>query len=501
MLSNPLPIWLFFAVLAYLARRDRRWLARWPLTGLVGLGFALILYVAWRLTLRPGPPTEDDAAFLQAALVFSGGFALPLVMAWGRALVMRDMPRAARWLRREADWILTCGVLAVVSAGVYFAFGTQLAARGVFAHYDTLFWSDPIRISRILSNAALAGEHFTHKHPLFPLIGHGLFCLAHLFVGPDRAPLAVSSAAGGACLALAAAYFRHITGSRSQAVLAALVLGSTTAHLVFAATPETYTLSAAALILVHWLLARRSTLALRFRHQVVAAVLAVGMTLTNLVPAIVCFAGRHPAHRRGRALLRWLAATVLLGGLGVAVQSALLPESMPGKAPPTYLTEQNYFTTTSSAWAVLRNLGRGLLLENIVGAAPRVLHVEDKAVLCPGPYGTWPARLTLALWILIGIAALLTLPRVPAEHRPTLWAAVLCLAATAAIHSVYGDDYLFLYSCTYTFYVLSVVAHALPHWKRPWATAALGLLLVALAIQNSLFAADILKTLDRLAPG
>ena len=198
-------------------------------------------------------------------------------------------------------------------------------------------------------------------------------------------------------------------------------------------------------------------------------------------------------------ILRWLAASVLIGSAGVAVQSTLLPESTPGKAPSTNLTERDYFTTAHSAWRVLGNLGRGLFLENVVGTTPRVVGVADKAVLYTGSYDTWPARLTVGLWGLVGIAALLTLRRVPAERRPTLWAAVVCLVAAAVIHSIYGNDYLFLYSCTYTFYVLSIVAHALPHWRRPWATGALGLLLVALALHNALFAGSIVKTLDQLA--
>jgi hypothetical protein len=48
--------------------------------------------------------------------------------------------------------------------------------------------------------------------------------------------------------------------------------------------------------------------------------------------------------------------------------------------------------------------------------------------------------------------------------------------------------------------VLAVVAHALPHWKPPWATALLGLLVVILALQNARFAGDILRALDQVAP-
>ena len=141
------------------------------LAGLTASSLLLAAYMGWRIRLHPGPLTERDALVLHPILVLAGGFALPLLIAWGHALIVRDAPRLARWLRREAGWVLTCGLLAILGTGVYGTFGTRLAARGAFERYDTLFCS-------------------------------------------DRAPLAVSSAAGGVCLALAAAYFRHVTGSR-----------------------------------------------------------------------------------------------------------------------------------------------------------------------------------------------------------------------------------------------------------------------------------------------
>jgi hypothetical protein len=499
-LRNALSLWLFFIGLTYVARRDRRLLARCPQIGLVTVGLVIAVYLVWRLSLHPGPPTERDALFLHTALLLGSGFAVPQLVAWGHALAVQDLPRIGRWLQRETRWVLVCGLLAVVGTGVYFAFGTRLAARGVFERYDTLFGSDPVRYARILSATARDFEYVTHKHPLFPLVGRSLDRILAPLVGETRAPLAVSSAAGGLCLALAAAYFRRITGSRLQGVLAALLLGSTAAHVVFAALPETYTLSAASLILLHLLLAQRRALALRLRHQALAAVFSVGVTATNVVPALVCFAGRNPSCRRARAVFRWFLASTLIGILAIAAQSALWPAALPGRAPDSFASDVQSLNTAASAGTVLRNLGRGLFLENIVGTTPRVVGAGANARLCPGLYVAWPARLTAALWIGVAFVALLTLRRVPAERRPTLWAAVLCLITAAAIHTFYGSEHMFLYSCTYTFYVLAVVAHALKQWKRPWANALLTLLVGAVAVQNARFAGDILGAVAQVVP-
>ena len=495
---NPLPVWFLFAALAYLGRRDRRLLARWPLTGLIASSLLLAAYLGWRIRLHPGPLTERDALVLHAVLVLAGGFALPALVAWSRAFIRGDLARAALWLRREARWVLTCGLLAASAAAVYFLFGTWLAAHGAFQRDTTVYGSDPSRCSRIMAGTARDFDYTTHKHPLFPLIGRALFVAAAPCVGPSWAPLAVSSAAGGLCVALAGVYFRSITGSRLQGALAALLLGSTSAYVLLAAVPETCTLSAAALILLHVLLAGRRSAALRVRHQVLAAAFAGGMTLLNAVPALVCFAGRHPGQRRIRVVLRWIASTAVVGSLLVAVQDWLIPLSTPGLARESSASELSFVSVPARPWTALAGVGRALLVEGVVGATPRIAPDMGQPVLHVGRYETKLALSATGLWLLLVLAALAVLIRARGDCRPTFWAAGVCLGVAALLHTFYGRREIFLYSCTYTFCLMGVLAHALPRVNYRAAVAILAVSVGALAVCNTLYGAQVLAALDQV---
>lgn len=498
MTLNPLTIWAPFILLMILMRRDRRQLARWPLVGLLLTGAVLGGYGLCRLLVWHRPLSSRDAVFIYLTLGAAGGFMVPALFAWVRALVRREWQWVLRRLRREAQWLALCGGLGIVAAGVYFAYGTQLAARGAFDRDDTLFWADTEVYTHVFRGTARDHQQVTHKHPLTPLLGQALFRLAALFVGPRWAPLGVSSAAGGLCVALAALYFRAVCGNCLLGLLGALLLGSTAAHLVFAALPETYTLAAAALILVHLLLTQHHAPTLRFRHHVAAAVLSAGITITNALPALVCFLCRHPSHRRRRVVLRWIACTALLGCLALTVQTYLLPAAALGITPEQYTGEARFMSTADSPWQVAANLARGVCVQNVVGASLRLTDHKGRPVVCVGPLRGRLGRLTGVLWLVLALGAVAVLVRARAWQQPTLVAAVICLGLVAVVHTFYGNQQLFLYSCTYTFYVLAILAHALPHVRRPAAIVMLALFGSVLVVNNALFCARILTTLEQL---
>lgn len=495
---DPLILWAPFVLLLLLLRRDRRMVARWPQIGVLLLGSGAAVYGIWRLWLRPGPLTARDVTILYAVPGLAGGFFLPALVAWGRAVLWQDLRRILAGARRNVGGLATCVTLAAVFTVVYFQCGVRLAAAGAFDRDDIYFRADPVVYSHVLAGTARDHEQITHKHPLVPLLGNGLYRTVAWTVRPQLGPLAVSAVAGGLCVALAAVYFRRVTDSRVLAVLLAVLLGSSAAHVTFSAVPEAYTLSAAALILLHVLVAAGRGPALRLRHQVVAAVLAAGVTVTSALPALACFLCTRRGQRRFGLLLRWASLVTLLGCGLLTVQTHAFPAAALGITPEQYVGEARFLSPPAPLRQVVGDLARGLFLENVVASAPATVNYRALTILWPGAYEGWLNRITVGVWVLGALVAF-ALPAYRRDWRqPTLWAAVACLLISAGVHCVYGRDHLFLYSCTYTFYVLAIAAHGVRRLPRALAVTGVVLLVVLLAANNARFLVQVVARLEQL---
>jgi len=498
---EPLSIWVLFIAFTLLARRDRRLLYWLPVAGAMVLVVLSGTYVLWCLA-RGTAASRLNTTFVHWVATFAGGLAIPALWSWLRTGVARDLPRLAGRCRAERGWIAACLTLAVVACVGYYVCGRLLAEHGAFAEYDTLFESDANRYALIVEGVARDHQHVVLKHPLFALLGRLLHALVVPVTGSRSAPSAVSALAGGLCLALAAQYFRLICGSRLLALILAATLGITSAHLVFAAAPETYSLAAATLVLLHLLLAGRRRFRLRLRHEVFAGVLAVGITVASAYAAVVCFfvarAGRH----RARAFVRWLIHLAGVVGLLLVVQSVLLPPAALRTGDlGMYRDEQRFVARGPGArlWTITWNLARGLFAENVVGPSVRwTRNADGHLTLRMGPYDTPLSRLLVVGWLVLFAVALGILAAKRVLRRPTLWAALICLAGSAALHSFYGNEYVFLYSCTFTFFVWALVAHALTGARNIWVLVGIMAFTVLLLVNNIAFFGRVLEALDSL---
>jgi hypothetical protein len=476
-------LWALFALAALLARRDRRLLYRLPLAGgvatlLVGAG----TIAAWSL----GMP---DSRWPHLVLVVAGGLAMPLLACWLRAYLRQDVPRCASCLRAAPVWSALCIGLAALATTAYFLLGQAVVARWGFRDDFTLFESDGPLYVRLMSGE-IAGEHaITLKHPLFLLLTRLLYVAARP-LGGVHTPVLLTALAGGAALALAAAYFRAVTGSRVLALLLAATLGITTAHLVFAALPETYAFSAAGLILLHMLLAARPQCHVRLRHDVPAAALAIGITLTHIATAVVCFIAAHAWRSGWRASPRWAAGVLSLLAVGLVVQTALVPESALADAAGALRGERRHVAreSASESTRALHNVARGMLAENVVAPGLVVRADTDGHLgLHLGRYDSALGRICLVTWWLLLAAAAALICSRSATRGPTLWAALICLAGCAVLHIFYGNAHVFLFSGTFTFYFFAVLAHALRVLDCRSACALVAVLLVPLAVNNMHF--------------
>jgi hypothetical protein len=482
-------------VLMRTQRRDRRFIARAPLAGAALIVSILAGYATWRIFVHPGPVCKADGAFLRAVLAANSGFAMPLVVPWLRALVRQDLPRLARALCARGAWTLSYMLLGLLSAVLYFLYGWQLGTRGVFEHHDALFDADPI-YEQLFYGAAI----HTHTHPLLPVIWYAGCKTAEVLAGPRWAPLAVNSAFGGVCVLLAALYFRAVTRSGLLALLGALVLACTSAHLVFAALPESWILSAALLIVLQMLVVWRESPMLRLRHAVLACVLASGITITNAGPALVCFLLWHAGRCRRGNIIRWAAYCLVFGSFLFGLQTAVRPDAEPLQ-PAHYFDEARFVETNVPLPQRVAGLTHGLFVQSVVGWIPAVGVAYGRPVLRAGSAYDTLGLVTVAVWIALSLGAIGVLLQRGVWRRRTFLAAVVCLGLVAGLHSFYGLTNLFLYSCSFTFYVLAILAHSLAGIRGRGVAAILGGFWVLLAVNNARFCARIVTMLDQLGRG
>ncbi len=482
--------WAIGLLLMRTQRRDRRLLARLPHIGAAVVIGALILYAVIRLLFAPGRMDAADAAFLRVLLGSCSGFAMPLVYAWSRALIRQDLPRALRAVRAEPRWYAACAAAGVVYALLYFLLGRQLALRGTFEVLDTVFGADvPFQ------QYGLGARIHPHTHPLLPLLWRIGCYLAWPFAGLPGAPLALNCAIGGACLSLAALYLRAVTGSRAVGLLGGLILASTTGHIVFASAPESWVLSAAALILLHRLVVARRSPIRRHRHLVLAGLLAIGVTATHGAAVLACWLLAQQGPRPALRLKRFVVHGVALGAFAFALQLVILPDGDP-LIPAHYLNEARFVEADRSLEYRLSKIGHGMFVQNVVGWIPRASSSFGRPGLAASANYDALGKWTAAAWLCLAACVLIRIiaGRVPLDRPMTaLWA---CLALAAALFSYYGLSDMFLYSATFTFFVVAIVVRGVSQGNERIGAAILAAFWLLLIINNARFVIRVLATLD-----
>jgi hypothetical protein len=276
-----------------------------------------------------------------------------------------------------------------------------------------------------------------------------------------------------------------------------VVLGSTSAHLVFGSMPESWALSASALVLLHIVVAFREARALRLRHVVLATLLAAGVTITSLAPALVCFLLWQPQQRLMAVRVRWAAYCLIVGAFALGLQAVVRPQADPLEIRK-YGDEGRFVEVDVPIGQRLVQLTRGLCVQNIVGFKPTVGHAWRESVVTASADYDALGRATAMTWVgLLGMAVIRLGWVGPAAPR-TLLAAVVCLALAAGLHAFYGLSNMFLYSCSFTFYVLAIFAHGLRGARPVLVLAPIVAFAALLAINNIRFAAAIVALLDAL---
>ncbi|TWT41841.1 hypothetical protein RAS1_29640 [Phycisphaerae bacterium RAS1] len=526
--ANLLSLWALSLLLAFAFRRSRR-IIRFAM--LVAAGATALL--AAICLVSQFTQTQSSAAALRRVTPAAGAFlsaaAIPQLAAWALAWIRRDLPRLAAAGRRHAAWTLaTLGLFAAVTAGCLWL-GSQLADRRAFDEYDTLFFADPPRYMSLMQSGAVTIDAAVYKHPLFALIASAICRPAMRLLSPAAASVFVSAFFAGLAAALAMQYFRLILGRCDVAFGLAATLAMTPAHLLFGSVPETYAMSAAGLVALHLLVAvamranlgdrplaglsapgrirqtgRRPVLhsgplpatgrcpVIPLRWAAPAALLAIGATATHLVTALICVPPLRDRRRRRAA--RWAATLLLCGVAGLALQHGVSSDLAPAGSPAAMHAEEGYVTTATlrNPAATTFNVARAIAAESLVGPSIRIERDNlGRRGVRMGSYFTPLQRLALGGAWTLALALLIRILRHAHYRRPTFRAAAACLAFSAVLHLFYGNNHVFLFSCTYTFCTLAIFAHGLIAAPRIllFATALVALLVVS---DNVCFIAEVL---------
>lgn len=489
---NLLSLWALSLLLAFAFRRNRR-LIRWAM--LLAAGMA-ILWIAISLLAecaRYDPTSAAQRRLTPAAFTLLSAAAVPQLAAWVLAWFRRDFRQLAAAARRHvAGMLATLGLFATVTGGCLWI-GSQLAARGSFDEYDTLFFADPPRYMTLMQSGAVTIDAAVYKHPLFALIASMICRPAMVLLSPHTASVVVSAFFAGLAAALAMQYFRLLLGRFDIAWGLAASLALTPAHLVFGSVPETYAMSAAGLAALHLLVAMAARQAVPLRWAAPAALLAAGATTTHAVTALICLPPLRNVRRLGRTT-RWAATLLLCGVAGLTLQHGISRDLVPEGSSGAVRAEGSYLNTrfVQNPAAAAYRIARAVLAESLVGPSLRV--ERDKLNRCDirmGGYSTWLQRITLGGAWGLAIVLLIRIIRHAHHHRPTFRAAAACLAFSATLHLFYGNEHVFLFSCTYTFCTLAIVAHGLLNAPASLRLAAL-LLALVVAFTNASFIVDLL---------
>jgi hypothetical protein len=227
--------------------------------------------------------------------------------------------------------VLVVALLSILGFGTNLFIATEFDNRHAYAGWETLFSSDPNWYLQKLTD----GSYSSRRHPLFHVfVSFPARAAAHLISGVTGADdgavtrqlvLLASPLASGIKTAMLLAFCLTVGLGLRSAALIALIDMASLSRLIFGSIPESFGATGLALTWMLYLAARALRQDRRsgpsFVSWFVCGLFASGVTVTNIVPLAILFAGVLIA-RTGEwrsALLR----SASLAGLVIAAAAAL----------------------------------------------------------------------------------------------------------------------------------------------------------------------------------
>jgi hypothetical protein len=356
-------------------------------------------------------------------------------------------------------------------AGGMFFIVQAILARAInhpaLTYNTVLFEADAGPWMEILASPA-GGSVGRAVHPLSLLIIRPLIRLVAGIMGEHYAlgGMLATSAIAGLCVFMVWLFVKRATDSKTYAFLFAIMLGSTSTHLLFGSLTENYIFGAAALIFFFLLIQLGET---RFSILVPVGLLLFGITITNIAQGIIGLLFNKFGIRR---LIQY-GVTVLAFGVLLTALVGVFNRGKQGLffVPADISFEMNFvssdqgslsdpmrFSDPASITRKLQVVTRSVLLYGFIAPKPieavsekppfptidlKTYDVRTKAL---APY-KGIARLAPAVWLLLLAGGfLLFIKNLRAsQHTPLMLGLFGAIAFNFLLHLFYGTE-IFLYT-------------------------------------------------------
>jgi hypothetical protein len=347
-------------------------------------------------------------------------------------------------------------------------------------------------------------------HPLALLILRPLIRFVAGFMGEhwQLGGMLVTAAANGLCVFMAWLFVKRATESKTYAFIFSILLGSTATHLLFGSLTENYIFGAASLIFFFLLIQADEK---RISVLIPAGLLLFGITITNIAQGVIGLFFNKFGFRR---LVQYTVLVIASGVVLTTLTSAVYPNTQTFFFVPADLAFEFNFVKTgqeSSAANLVQKsqvVSRTMFLYGVVGPTP-IEAISDKPPFPTIDLKTFDVRthrlasykglgnIPLALWLTLLTGSFLAFAKNihTSKHLPLMLGLLGTLAFNFLMHMVYGTE-LFLYTPYWMYALVFFIALALSEFAdKKWFEAVLGIIVLALMVNNFWFIFTILRGL------
>jgi len=402
---------------------------------------------------------------------------------------------------------LTGLLISLLFFAAYFVLSSALN-QPHFGSDDTFFDADAVAWRVRLTTPAVEDPYWRAVHPLaLLLLRPAISLIAILFAGNTLyAASALLGLAGTSCVFLTWIFVKKATNNKTYALLMAILLGVTSANLIFSALIETYIFSALTLILFFVFLQHEKW---SLSALIPIGVVAFGITVTNIAQAVI---GLFVTRLNFKLAIRYIIFVLTFGIVLSQVHNIVYDDPNPFFFVPDRVVYENKHINKITPRRV-EVVAREAIFYNIVAPEPivyteglptpkfwfykriivRKQPMRDHISEYENAIGTLTAWLWLLLLLLSGILFLRNLFSGSSTNKLSI-GLLLCIAFNLALHLTYGKE-IFLYSSGWTYAMILFMALA---WhelaKHKWFQTVLAVFLLLLMINNSQFISTLLNT-------
>ncbi|MBE9125821.1 MULTISPECIES: hypothetical protein [unclassified Coleofasciculus] len=345
-----------------------------------------------------------------------------------------------------------------------------------------------------------------HKgsHPLILLIVVPLgYLINSLIKSTEVSGIILNSFFGALAVLLSSVFFWNLTKKYLETILLSIVFGLSMSQLVFSVVPESYTLAGCSIITTYILfLLSLQRKKLYFQYWIIIGIFSFGVTITNFIQTLICFIGvRYTLTKRKIATntLSYIAFVIILCFCLTLLQKKLFPLAKYFFLTSTASTQLEYVKTNllNQPLSVIWELIKHFLLVNFWGSSPftGVVNLGNSNRLVLGFFQqpldySFVGYIGLSMWIALLIIGFY---KNFLTGRKSIYIVVLSSAVfyNMVLHSFFGVEEMFLYTCHFTFPVLLLaVNHSV--LEKNYIKLGLILLIILMGINNLSCMAQIL---------